>query len=485
MVSTRTSSRGSAPQAASPAFSVAQQQSTPQQSQQSAAESATVVPPASQRSEFSEDEEEFPSVNVDITSPQQQDNPTQQTEQPPPTDLDVRVPSTVDVISNLRKSQTVKSLLDNNEYIRTEEEYDNIFFRQQLWDDVSTKICSAIKVHTPKKVSQIKSSTKKYDLAKEKIILGVANNDLMLGEECPEGKKDEAILTIQFLAFEYSKIFHQLITPVGGQKRVPIDKQIVDELKAVEEMPVEEYFNCGVGKHVTDKNPIGKCIASLQQHFVTQDQAEELKEKLPTELVDNRVAFGKLKYPNYELYEVFALVERVYSQLATPTNIIIFGGETLALICHGIVENPTIIIKFKSLFNSDEFDDPTILETVKYYMKTFGNMRLKDLCYRYNSNLNHGAEVGIRQSLVGVAGGGGKRKKQKKSKGAKKRRKKNSQHSDSDHDEDDGEDDNDRANDEEIHEKMLAIAEEEYVDDELKECTIHPHEVAHMEVESA
>eukprot|EP00975_Prorocentrum_lima_P061257 12843309-Prorocentrum_lima.AAC.1 len=102
------------------------------------------------------------------------------------------------------------------------------------------------------------------------------------------------------------------ITPVGGQKRVPIDKQIVDELKAVEEMPVEEYFNCGVGKHVyyvvgwlchagaeeanrrTDKNPIGKCIASLQQHFVTQVQAEELKEKLPTELVDNRVAFGKL-----------------------------------------------------------------------------------------------------------------------------------------------------------------------------------------------
>mmetsp|Transcript_23986 Transcript_23986/g.47652 ORF Transcript_23986/g.47652 Transcript_23986/m.47652 type:complete len:94 (+) Transcript_23986:83-364(+) len=34
MVSTRTSSRGSAPQVASPAFSVAQQQSTPQQSQQ-------------------------------------------------------------------------------------------------------------------------------------------------------------------------------------------------------------------------------------------------------------------------------------------------------------------------------------------------------------------------------------------------------------------------------------------------------------------
>ena len=63
---TRTSSRGSAPQAASPASSVAQQQSASQQSEQrqkSAAKTATVVPSASQRPDFSEDEEEFPSVN--------------------------------------------------------------------------------------------------------------------------------------------------------------------------------------------------------------------------------------------------------------------------------------------------------------------------------------------------------------------------------------------------------------------------------------
>ena len=96
----------------------------------------------------------------------------------------------------------------------------------------------------------------------------------------------------------------------------------------------------------------------------------------------------------------FSLIKLVYSHLANPDNFTIFGGRLLAIICSGMIENSTIVGLFSNLFVPDEFLEEKILVTLQYYLKVFGNVRAKDLCYRYNSNLNKSATVELRQTLA-------------------------------------------------------------------------------------
>ena len=65
-------------------------------------------------------------------------------------------------------------------------------------------------------------------------------------------------------------------------------------------------------------------------------------------------------------------------------------------------------------YPTDLFNRDTIASTLEYYLKVFGNVRAKDLCYRYNSNILKGATVGVRQRLAGGGGKGSKKGKKKK-----------------------------------------------------------------------
>ena len=130
-----------------------------------------------------------------------------------------------------------------------------------------------------------------------------------------------------------------------------------------------------------------------------------------TALVDNRHVFGGLKYPDIQLYTVFAIMEKVYSTLSTPSNFMLFGGMLLVRICDAMVQNDDLILLFSDLFSNSEptFDAQTIVNTLRYYVKVFGNVRAKDLCYRYNSNIQKGARVGTRQMAAGGWNGGQKK----------------------------------------------------------------------------
>ena len=496
--------------ASSPASPAAQQQSTPRQTQ----ESATIVPSApsapsalSSANNLSDDETMAGGIVI-VSASQQDDNDssgnnnnpsasTQQSQQEQ--SLDVRVPKAVDVIKELRGTHAAKELLASNVHITTEEEQE-IFFQEKIWNEFAEKMYTAIKDNIPRNSRFVKSATKKYVDAKEGVIDWVAGYKLYPDSSVvSDEKRDEAALVIHSLGFEFSKIFHKLITRKGEKKRVPIGDQIAVVLQETESRELKDYFDVGVAKHVyyvigwlchagqaeadrrTSTNDIGKCIKSLMNNFTADDEeVKGLRESLPggvTELIDKR-SKGKLKYPNLQLYSVFAKVERVYSLLSTPTNFMIFGEETLELICTGIIENTTMMGNFKQLFSSDSFDEETIAAAVAYYMKTFANMRLKDLCYRYNSGLHEGPEVGIRQSLVGT-----KRSSKKKSAANKttKRKKTNGDKSDVPAEEDDELES--YPDDPHYNELMDAAEEEINEEDQLKECTIHPLASNHMDEE--
>ena len=65
-----------------------------------------------------------------------------------------------------------------------------------------------------------------------------------------------------------------------------------------------------------------------------------------------------------------------------------------------MLENDKIIELWGTLFLKNDFSSSTLNESMKYYVKGFGNVWAKDLCYRLKSNIKKGATVGIRQKLA-------------------------------------------------------------------------------------
>ena len=123
-----------------------------------------------------------------------------------------------------------------------------------------------------------------------------------------------------------------------------------------------------------------------------------MKVELPsglTSLVDKICYSGGLKYADLALYTMFAIVAKVYSELSRASNFTLFEGLLLVEICDALLENEIIVLLFSGLSPEGKFEADTIKTTMKYYVKVFGNIRVRDLVYRYNSNIRQGNTVGI------------------------------------------------------------------------------------------
>ena len=64
-----------------------------------------------------------------------------------------------------------------------------------------------------------------------------------------------------------------------------------------------------------------------------------------------------------------------------------FGRTLLTKICDALLNNDNFTSIFSDLFMPDQFSTDTLNTTLRYYMKVFGNLRDKDLCNIYNSNI--------------------------------------------------------------------------------------------------
>ena len=362
-----------------------------------------------------------------------------------------RIPSTVAVLEDVRIDYQIKQYFANSKFFKKKEDQDVFFNDTDLWDGVSDKMVYAITKYTPQEEKDIKRKSEKFEAKKDKIVDSFISRHELEGveDDIPLSKHREMALLLHIIGSKFIELFQKLITPPGGKKRVPINEQIEAVVLEVKDTSVGELFkNKTVAHHVyyiigflcnagakeaarrSGDSAIGECIKSLDRHFALgREDAKliDIKTELPdgvTDLVDRRCSMGGLKYPNLQLYTVFAVIEKVYSSLATPVNFTLFGGMLLVYILDGMLKNEVLTSLFAELFDGTSFTEDTIETTMKYYVKVFGNVRAKDLCYRMNSNITKaGATVGVRQTLAAMKGGtGGTKTKQQGRK--KKRRKK-------------------------------------------------------------
>ena len=361
-----------------------------------------------------------------------------------------RIPSTVAVLEDVRIDYQIKQYFANSKFFKKKEDQDVFFNDTDLWDGVSDKMVYAITKYTPQEEKDIKRKSEKFEAKKDKIVDSFISRHELEGveDDIPLSKHREMALLLHIIGSKFIELFQKLITPPGGKKRVPINEQIEAVVLEVKDTSVGELFkDKTVAQHVyyiigflcnagakeaarrSGDSAIGECIKSLDRHFALgREDAKliDIKTELPdgvTDLVDRRCSMGGLKYPNLQLYTVFAVIEKVYSSLATPVNFTLFGGMLLVYILDGMLKNEVLTSLFAELFDGTSFTEDTIETTMKYYVKVFGNVRAKDLCYRMNSNITKaGATVGVRQTLAAMKGGtGGTKTKQQ---GRKKKRKK-------------------------------------------------------------
>ncbi|KAL9188663.1 hypothetical protein ACHAXT_007041 [Thalassiosira profunda] len=418
-----------------------------------------------------------------------------------------RVPKMATVLANVKKDEILLAILEDCKSFFPEGEGGrDIFYLEQLWEEVSCMMLDAIIKYTPHNEKDIDQKSKRYEAKKLSIVhkyVGAAAEGMFTRAGVGAGEKKMVAGVAIFLEMGHSFIrwYQKLIIPPGKTAPVSIPDQIKAVLVEFGEKDPGELFPRATAKHVyyiigflcnagqkeaarrSKRKDVGKCIKALDAHFVEGKEKEavaKIKEELPdgaTDLVDKRCHFGGLKYPNKTLYTVFALIEKAYSTVATIYNFATFGGYLLGDICDGILENEDIRSLFWDLFQPDEFDDETIYEALRYYVKVFGNVRAKDLCYRYNSNIQKGATVGLRQRLAGGKGGKGGKKK------ATTKRQKTSDEKEESEDEPEVYEE-EKATPEQQHKALQDVAAEEVRSDRpenRKICTIHQLADGHME----
>ena len=297
---------------------------------------------------------------------------------PTPPSLDCRVPTFEDVINDVRSLTTIQNYFKNSDvYTNTADQV--LFFESDkavlLWSTTANKLTSAIKKYTPKDQKDVKRKAAKFELKKQQILEKYIGNYELFAKGSDEAgthdiKWERMVDLLYVIGIEFIRLFQALITPPNGKKRVAINAQIEELVATAVDKPVSDLFhNKMLHKHAyyiigflchagtkeagrrTKDNDIGLCIKSLDSHFALGREEVKLagiRTELPefvTTLVDQRCKMGGLKYPDLQLYTLFAIIEKVYSELATSTNFALFGGMLLPKICQGILKNQMLVIK--------------------------------------------------------------------------------------------------------------------------------------------
>lgn len=321
----------------------------------------------------------------------------------------------------------------------TTKESQKLLFNVDFWEEVSITQVNAILECSAATNKEVASMVKRYRQKRNDIVFYVGSQDVYEGDTTiPQSQRLEASRLMQLIAIHFLSEFPKLIKSSLGGEVLSIPEQINNEVKAANELAINKLFGddvrlsehayyvvgflCYAGmkekERRSKKNDIGRCIEKACSHYLTagDSKLEDLKKKLPTGLVDRRIALGGLKYPDEEFYKTFGIIERAYSKVVTPDNFMARGGMLLAEIRDAMVQNEILFSQFTALLGNHQFEEATIQESFAYFVKVFCNLRAKDIALKYNSNLNGSNTVGLRQTLAG----GIALNKKKKRKSAKK-----------------------------------------------------------------
>lgn len=351
-----------------------------------------------------------------------------------------RCPSTKMVIDSVRSSRDITLWFTHSETFPEEKDRDP-FFAEELWYPVRDLLIKAIFKYIPKHEKEVKRKAARFEAKKRRIIGKHIGSFRLFEDGSASGESrqryEDMVTYLGQIGMKFVAEFQRLVTPPGGEERVSLKEQLEIIVAAFVKMPTKSWFDSSVGQHVyyivgffcdagakeavrrTKDNDVGECIKAINRHYALgreEEAVRRIRAQLESEgvagltaLVDQRCNYGGLKYPDLALFSVFSMMETAYSRLANSTNFTVFGGTLLTQICAEMLSNETIVSVFSDLFEPGRFSAETIAITMEYYVKVYGNVRAKDLCYRYNSNIMKGATVGLRQKL---AAGGTKGKKE-------------------------------------------------------------------------
>lgn len=344
--------------------------------------------------------------------------------------LEDRLPLIGDVVNALRRDYHVLQILDTPGVFKSPDakaEFIATYFShtpgsEDFWEEAWEHMHGAIFMNLPTTQNQVKKCKDEY-IYDINFILNEHFASLLPEKYwgLPFDEKTKLLCLCKRIGFVFVDIFESMITMPRGKKVIPIETQLQACLDTLATKILDDYFEDGVDKHVyyvagylchagqkgslKRRGELGELLASMSVHFTsTASELDALKASLPsgvTNLVDTRAVHGLLTYPDRPFYSFIARIEYCYAELATPANLLVFGGGVLAMICEAILAHELFQEHFISLLGDGvSFNYETVQEAMDFYVKVFSNLRLKDLCRKYNSRLSKTNTVGIRQSLA-------------------------------------------------------------------------------------
>ena len=371
------------------------------------------------------------------------------------TGLSTRVPTPARVTEELKKDPFLKQMLDlphTSKYVSEKEK--ELFLSPQVWESVSHALYKALAVCAQTGKKDLKSASREYLGERHKIIKDIVGSQEFY-KQCLESevvpndmeKLRKISCLLQLVSFRYIETYHDLISSTSNDGTVSIAEQIKEKVGHAikcndtnslfhdKKVRNNVYYIIGFlgnqGKKEAERRAKGsgvkKCLLHItKERFLvpsnpkSEEKIDALRDKgVPTEMVDARLAFNGLHYPDELCWQVFAIIEFIYSTLATPDNFIWRGGKLLREICDGMLSNSDMQKLFYSLCGGDnelagdsseeavkntaEFSFEDAMLTFQYFLKVFGRVRAKDLALKYNSKTFKGNTLNTRSTVLGCA----------------------------------------------------------------------------------
>lgn len=388
-------------------------------------------------------QEETPTVVPDSGLKSLQYSSASEEEDTDPTaDLRGRAASTERIIKQMQTDEFVKNgLLGMAPPAFHTDEGEAILFNIELWDTIHEEIIDGIFLCMATSKKDVDAASKNY-MHKTFEIDVLAS---LLVDNFPESMKKtlsdsdcrKASLLLQLLCRKFIDTFHEMIVYPSRGDNLTITEAVQSQVEiALREGTTalfpkpntknNAYYIIGFLGHQAEKEAKRRAKDSgvkayltyiAHNRFLVRRRGEKdigvinvlvADIEMPTEMVEKRETLGGLHYADRICWEFFAIIEHIYSTLATPKNFLRRGGKLLREICDAILSNNELSKRFATLCGHNDkstftMDDSTIC--FEYFLKVFGRVRGKDVALKYNSAVyDRKNTVALRAKLAALSG---------------------------------------------------------------------------------
>ena len=264
-----------------------------------------------------------------------------------PQPLEERIPSSERVLSELRSVPYIKDLLESTNLSTNPDEMMGYILDATLWEDLNQALLKAITSCTSSNHKDVKKMIKRYEDMKEHIVqvyvptlVSSLKTHIILPNEI------DTSLLLQVIANFYIDKFQSLIEHSSSGEKQSIKEQVEKKISYATREDTQHLFSdAKVRKNVyyiigflgnqaekeasrrAKDSGVSKCLHFLSQHcFLVRNRSDSesqqidmliADEDIPTDMISKREAFGGLHYHTKSCWQLFVVVDFVYSRVAT------------------------------------------------------------------------------------------------------------------------------------------------------------------------